>query len=118
MSEIKGVFSISYGDPEHIVVIDDHKQPVCLNDEEQEFIDMVFSFLASRVDLSDLRLDKRSDNYTSLIYGEYNDFLRFRLSARTKWLSLRLPSDIKASNMDNSLFDAQKNKNSFIGKQN
>ena len=71
---------------------------------------MVFSFLASRVDLSDLRLDKRSDNYTSLIYGEYNDFLRFRLSARTKWLSLRLPSDIKASNMDNSLFDAQKNK--------
>ena len=48
MSEIKGVFSISYGDPEHIVVIDDHKQPVCLNDEEQEFIDMVFSFLASR----------------------------------------------------------------------
>lgn len=110
MNEIKGVFSISYGDPEHIVVIDDHKQPVCLNDEEQEFIDMVFSFLASRVDLSNLRLDKRSDNYTSLIYGEYNDFLRFRLSARTKWLSLRLPSDIKASNMDNSLFDAQKNK--------
>lgn len=110
MSEVKGIFSISYGDPEHILVIDDNKQPVCLNDEEQEFIDNVFSFLASSVDISDLRLDKRSDNYTSLIYGEYNDFLRFRLSAHTKWLSLRLPSDVKADNMNNPLFDAQKNK--------
>lgn len=113
MSELKGVFTISYGDPERIVVINNRKRSVCLNDEEQEFIDMVFSFLASSVDISDLRLEKRSDDYTSLIYGEYNDFLRFRLSTRTKWLSLRLPFDVQVNNMDNPLFDAQKNKKQF-----
>lgn len=113
MSEMKGVFVIRYDCEKHSIVIEKRNRVVCLNDEEQKFIDMIYSFLASYVDLSNLRLDKRSDNYTSLIYGEYNDFLRFRLSPRTKWLSLRLPSDIKADNIDNPLFDAQKNKNQF-----
>lgn len=111
MSRNFGVFSIVFDAESGTISIDRHEREVCLNSEEKEFIDLVYSYLSPRVDSSLLRLEKRSDNYTTLVYGEYNDFLRFRLSPRTKWLSLRLPFDVMADNMDNPLFSAQKNKN-------
>lgn len=77
---------------------------------EQDAVNAILSFFPTD-QLSQIHLEKRSDSYTSMVHGERNDFLRFKLTDRTKWISVRLtPSDADA-NISNPLFAAQSNKN-------
>ena len=54
-----------------------------------------------------IELDRRSDNYLSLCFGE-NDFLRFKYSERARWLSI--DTTYLDLSEDDPRFAAQKNK--------
>lgn len=80
---------------------------------EVHFFQSLTELLSDSIDISKIRLEKRSDNYTSVIYGENNNFLRFKLTPKTKWLSINITGDDAKNNIDNPLFAAQKNKKQF-----
>ncbi len=102
---------ISYDFEKMVPIVGEPVKELCLSSDEETLLETVIGFLADSVDISMIGIEKRSNDYTSLIYGGLNDFFRFKYSPRTKWVSLRLPASIQKENMDNSLFAAQKNKN-------
>ena len=77
---------------------------------EKDAVDIFMSLLCDSVDCSKIRLERRSESYVSMFYGDHNDFLRFKMSEKTKWISIRLCPEDCSSNIDNPLFSAQKNK--------
>ncbi len=93
-----------------VPIIGEPIKELCLTPDEERLLEIVIGFLADSVDVSMVGLEKRSNDYTSMIYGGLNDFLRFKYSSRAKWVSLRLPAAVQKENMNNSLFAAQKNK--------
>jgi hypothetical protein len=82
-----------------------------INENEERAFNIISSFLPSDL-LEFISIERRSKDYISMFCGE-NDFLRLKYSDRSKWISLRLPADIAAKNIDNPLFAAQQNKNQF-----
>ena len=87
------------------------KKELNMTDLEENAYNKILNLISDSADLSKVHLEKNSDAYTSLVYGKYNDFVRFKLTERTKWISIRMiPSDRQA-NKDNPLFADQKNKN-------
>ena len=80
---------------------------------EQEASEIFVSLLSDSVDCSKIRLERKSNSYISMIYGEYNDFLRFKFSEKTKWLSIRLCEEDRSKHLENPMFSAQANKNQF-----
>ncbi len=77
---------------------------------EREASEVFISLICDSVDCSKVRIERKSDSYISMIYGEYNDFLRFKISKNTKWLSIRLCKEDSINNINNPLFEAQTNK--------
>lgn len=82
-----------------------------MNPDEEKAFNIIRSFLPTEL-LEYIHIERKSQSYISMLYGE-NDFLRLKYSDKAKWISLRIPKDIANSNIDNPLFDAQKNKNQF-----
>ena len=82
-----------------------------MNPDEENAFNIICSFLPTEL-LEYIHIERKSQSYISMLYGE-NDFLRLKYSDKAKWISLRIPKDIANSNIDNPLFDAQKNKNQF-----
>lgn len=80
---------------------------------EKDASEIFMSLICDSVDCSKVHFERKSDSYISMIYGEYNDFLRFKISERTKWLSIRLCKEDCYANIENPLFSAQKNKKQF-----
>lgn len=79
-----------------------------LNPDEKEALKIIFSFLPNEL-LKHISVERRSNDYISMFCG-VNDFLRLKYSARSKWLSLRLPRSVAKQNIDSPLFAAQSNK--------
>lgn len=80
---------------------------------EKEFCRRLLEEISRSVDTDKISLVKNSDSYTSVCYGEgaATDFLRFKLTDRTKWMSLSIAKKDKKENENNPFFAAQKNKN-------
>lgn len=105
---------ISFSFDEHSVTISSSfDKELNMSDLEEEFYNSILELLSDTIDTSLIRVERRSDAYVSAIYGENNNFLRFKLSDKTKWISIFLTFDDKKDNMDNPLFEAQKNKKQF-----
>lgn len=79
------------------------------NSDEEAAFKIICSFLPCDL-LDRVFIERRSKDYISMFCG-VNDFLRLKYSTRSKWLSLRLPHDVAALNVDNPLFSVQTNKN-------
>lgn len=77
---------------------------------EQEAYKFILNLICNQRDCENLSLERRSDDYLSIVIGEY-DFLRFKLTDRTKWLSVLIPPNLKSKYFDSPLFKEQKNKN-------
>lgn len=80
-----------------------------MNPDEEAAFKIIYSFLPCDL-LDRVFVERRSKDYISMFCG-VNDFLRLKYSAKSKWLSLRLPRDVALLNFDNPLFAAQINKN-------
>ena len=74
-------------------------------DEESDFLARVLPLLPA----ASVIVERRSDDYLSIVCDN-NDFLRFKLTPRTKWLSLNLPFDVRDQYKESPLFAAQKKK--------
>lgn len=92
------------------IVSSSFDKELSMSDEEQEALSIFQKILSETIDLSKITLERRSKDYLSLIFNE-NDFLRFKFSPRSKWLSIRLTANDRKTNIDNPLFVTQKNKN-------
>lgn len=89
------------------------EKEVSLTKYEEDFYEVLLGEISKSVDVDEITLVKNSDSYTSVCYGEgvATDFLRFKLTDRTKWMSLSMAQKDKKVNKDNPFFAAQKNKN-------
>lgn len=75
--------------------------------EEDDFLARLLPLLPR-----DVVIERRSDDYLSVVC-ENNDFLRFKLTPRTKWLSINLPRDLRKQYESDDLFAAQKKKSAI-----
>lgn len=82
-----------------------------LSDVEQDLYDAVIAALNGVLPDGELRPVRRSDDYVSVLYRrEDNDFLRFKASPRTLWVSIAMTPDMIKRLQTDERFDAQKNK--------
>lgn len=93
-----------------ISISDSYLKEIDLSAEEKEFTEIVTNFLIDKIDPSLINLEKRSNSYTTFVYGEYNDFLRFKLTSRTKWFSVRINPSLAKKYENDSRFSDQTNK--------
>ncbi len=79
---------------------------------EEQFVENLFRELAKELDKDIFRLDKRSDAYTTVCCSDdyLSDFLRFKLTERTKWFSVAISQKDIVKYKDSDLFKDQKNK--------
>ena len=91
---------LKYGSP----VRGDSQKELNPTSEENDFLSIILPLLPS-----DVVLERRSHSYLSLLYDR-NDFLRFKLTSRAKWLSLFIPPELREKYKDSPLFTDQKKK--------
>lgn len=56
------------------------------------------------------KIDHRAADYTSLVYDEFNDFIRIKMTDNVCWISLALTNDDQKAHMDDPLFSSQADK--------
>lgn len=81
------------------------------NDDENT----ILSKIATDLKISNYEIVNNSDDYTTLKYKEY-DLIRLKYTDRSKWISLFLTKEDRDSNIDNPLFEVQKNKKQLFWK--
>lgn len=83
-----------------------------LNANENELLlyQKIIEIVSRCRDIGKLHLERRSDSYLSVFYGEVNDFLRFKYTDRTKWVTILIAPEDRQKYIDSPLFSAQKNK--------
>lgn len=69
--------------------INKRNQSVLLSEYEQEFLNTIFEILDNaEFDIDIIYLERRTNNYLSLVINNDIDFLRVKITDRTKWFSL------------------------------
>lgn len=85
-----------------------------LNENENKVIYAIMDKLG--VNSSMYRIEKNSDDYTTLKYKQY-DLIRVKFTNNTKWIKiLMVDKELKNKYNDDPLFESQKNKNELMWK--
>lgn len=88
-----------------------------MNDENKLFFDEIIKILQkNNVDTSTVKLMNKSEDYITLVNLKEYDILRFKLTDRTKWVTIMIPYKDRKKEIDNSLFKDQKNKKQIYWK--
>lgn len=82
-----------------------------INDSEKD----ILTKIAIDLSLNNYNIFSNTDDYTTLQYKEY-DIARIKYTDRTKWIEIFLTKEDKKNNIDNILFETQKNKNKLFWK--
>lgn len=61
-------------------------------------------------DIALFKIEHRTPDYTSLVYDEYNDFIRIKITDKVSWISIALSNEDRNQYKDAPLFDSQENK--------
>lgn len=69
------------------------------------------------VDKSLFKYTKPCKDYSTIIYKDY-DLFRIKYTDNAKWIRIPMSTDMRKANINNSLFDAEKNKNKVFWKSN
>lgn len=77
----------------------------------------ILETIAKDLDLKDYIIVANSDDYTTMQYKQI-DLVRIKYTERAKWISICLTPEDKKENINNPLFEAQKNKNQVFWKSN
>ena len=56
------------------------------------------------------KIEHRTPEYTSLVYDEYNDFIRIKITKNVSWISLSLSAEDQQRYMNSPLFEGQEKK--------
>lgn len=84
-------------------------------DTEIEAADTIIDNLG--IDKSLFKYVKPSNDYTTIQYKDY-DFVRLKYTNNAKWIKIPMSTEMKKKYKDNSLFDAEENKNKVMWKSN
>lgn len=84
-----------------------------INMKENEILEKI----AKDIKIDNYVIINNSTDYTTLKYKDY-DLVRLKYTESSKWISLFLTKEDKNNNINNILFDAQKNKNQLFWKSN
>lgn len=84
-----------------------------INMKENEILEKI----AKDIKIDNYEIINNSTDYTTLKYKDY-DLVRLKYTESSKWISLFLTKEDKNNNINNNLFDAQKNKNQLFWKSN
>lgn len=87
------------------------RRNITLTDDECAFFDALQKGLeAAGVDLSHIHLERRSDNYLSVVAYDHYDFVRFHVGLRSSWFSVWVAGEHRKDLLEDLRFSAQKNK--------
>ena len=92
------------------------ERDINLNDDEKSFVAIIFDMLKDNVDVSKLRVTRKSDNYATIEVQKsdyFFDLIRFKYTERTKWISILLCNNDREKYSGDPLFEAQKKKTQF-----
>lgn len=86
-------------------------EPVILTDLEREATDIIIDIISkSSINQDFLTLERRTDKYLSYILPEDYDFLRIKVTNRTKWFSIDAWKTFDTT-LDDTRFDCVENRN-------
>lgn len=102
-------FDVKFIDGEAIISTG-NAETYSLNESEVMLANSVIDLLSDSLDSSKICLKPYSTKCATLVYGECNDFLRFRYTKKTKWISICMPHHLLKVYRDDARFSAQKNK--------
>lgn len=88
-------------------------EPKKHNKTEEKVIESIMNSIG----ISDYTIEKKSDDYTSLLYKE-RDLFRIKYTDKAQWISILMFPNMRKEFADNELFSAQKNKNQVFWKSN
>lgn len=112
MTTVKGAITVGLN-CETSSLVTTGPSSVDLTTHEQEAYALIVELISTNglIDQTLIQIRKTNSSYTSVFYGDYNDFVRFKLTDRTKWISIRIPHTERNIYIDSPLFVSQKNKN-------
>ena len=84
-------------------------------DLELEACERVKALLAADFDEAAFSVSKKSKDYTTLVYKEY-DVMRIKISDRSRWIAVYVSGQDRKKYMDDPLFAKQLNKKEFAWK--
>lgn len=86
------------------------KNNKAINLEEEKILDLFLNELSNTYNKNDFKIIANSDDYLTLQYKEI-DIARVKYTERAKWVSILMTNECSKENLDNPLFEKQKNKN-------
>lgn len=99
---------------EYFKIIGNEEKELNLTEEEKTAFEFIFKMLKdSEVDIQKLQVTRKSNAYATIVIcgKEWDyDLIRFKMTDKTKWISLPIANSDRTILQDNPLFDAQKNK--------
>ena len=91
--------------------------PLELTNEENLFYKELINILKSaNINTNKIKLMKKAQNYITLVDDRNYDILRFKLTQKTKWVSIYMTPENHFNEKNNPIFDAQKNKGQLFWK--
>lgn len=85
-----------------------------LNEEETQAIKLILEMLEDTViNIEKLEVTRKSESYATIVLRGNDwdfDFVRFKFTDKTKWISLNLSKADRVAYKDDALFEAQKKK--------
>lgn len=90
------------------------ERDVDLNEEEVQAVELIFEILKDTVvNTNKLEVVRKSSSYATIVLrgNDFDfDFVRFKFTDKTKWITLNLSKNDRITYKDDPLFEAQKKK--------
>lgn len=88
-----------------------HNSPEFLTEGEEKALDIIYSVLKEfDIESANIHVERRSENYLSLVAFEHYDFIRFKIGKRSKWISVSLSPTDRITLAEDKRFFNVKNK--------
>lgn len=89
-------------------------EPVVLSDDEQQAVKIIEESVAYAVDTSEpIHLERRTDNYLTVVVCGVYDFCRVKIGKKSKWVSVSLSPSDRELFFNDTRFSSETNKNKF-----
>ncbi|MFR7474065.1 MAG: hypothetical protein ACLUVV_05460 [Christensenellales bacterium] len=90
--------------------LDRRYETVSLTSFEYPVVNSVLEIIYKKIDPSFIHLERRTDNYISIVAFGCDDFCRIKIGPKSQWISLSLGKDHQKQYANDPIFDEQKNK--------
>ena len=85
-------------------------EPVKLSPQEEKAVNIVINSIGDKL-TKEVHLERRTDNYLTIVVGEYGDFCRIKVGVKSTWFSISLPIDERKSLFNDPRLSVVEDKN-------